>query len=256
LRLAELFKNETKTNARIVVVGAGSTGVELAGELQSFARKIARKYRKHVAHPDITIIEGADRVLPMLDPVLSAKAYKQLHKLGVKTQLNTKVNSCEAGKVCLDSGDISADVFVWTAGSRISDFFANNPRVFKLERGRVKVDLHLLADGHDDIYVIGDNACTPYSGMAQTALHDAKFVANDILARHRNKAGPAYRAWHPVYVVPVGANWAVLQTTKRKVSGYLGWLARRRADMWIFRNFLPYKQAVKHWRRGNRTADF
>jgi len=77
------------------------------------------------------------------------------------------------------------------------------------------------------------------------------------MLRIQNGTPPvAYRNWHPLYVVPIGEKWAILQTAKNRVSGYRGWLVRRRADRWIFRNFLPYKQAIKQWRRGNKIARF
>ncbi len=254
-KLTELFK-KSDTDPVIAVVGGGASGVELAGELQNYARMVAHKYRAHVKHPEVILIEGADRVLPNLDPVLSAKAYKRLKKLGVQLRLSTKVNSCQPNTVCLDSGDLDADIIVWTAGSRAVDFYADHPKVFELEKGRVKVDEYLRAAGHDNIYVLGDNACTKFSGMAQTALHDAKFVVRNLLRAQKGTSPVAYRAWHPIYVIPIGERWAVLQTQKNKISGYRGWLVRRRADKWIFRNFLPYKAAIKQWRRGNRFADF
>ena len=254
-KLVELFK-KPGSEPTIAVVGAGPTGVELAGELREFAGRVARKYRIRMARPKVILIEGSDRVLPMLDPILSGKAYKRLQSLGVGLRLSTKVNSCEPGKVCLAGGDIEADAIVWTAGSKAVDFYAQHPRVFKLERGKVIVDKFMRAEGHEDIYVLGDNAYTKFSGMAQTALHDAKFVVRNLMRSQKGTPLVAYRSWHPLYVVPIGEKWALLQTEKQLVSGYRGWLVRRRADRWIFRNFLPYKQAIKQWRRGNRIARF
>lgn len=253
--LIQLCKQSGATPT-IAIVGAGPTGVELAGEIQAFARRISHKYRKRLAHPQVILIEGSDRVLPMLDPILSGKAYKRLQNLGVTLRLSTKVNSCEPGKICISGEDIEADAIVWTAGSKAVDFYSKHPRDFKLERGRVVVDEFLRAQGHEDVYVLGDNANTPYSGMAQTALHDAKFVVRNLLRIQKGTPPVAYRAWHPFYVVPIGEKWAILQTTKSRISGYRGWLVRRRADRWIFQNFLPYKAAIKQWRRGNKLARF
>ena len=254
-KLVELFRKPGATPT-IVVVGAGPTGVELAGELSQFARRVSHKYRNHLVHPKVVLVEGADRVLPTMDPLLSAKAYIRLQKLGVQMKLNTKVNSCEPDKVCVTGEEIEAEAIVWTAGSKPVSFYEDHPRVFKLERGRVVVDEFMRAQGHDDIYVIGDNAFTRFSGMAQTALHDAKFVARNLIRASKGTPPVAYRAWHPLYVVPIGEKWAVLQTQKSKISGYRGWLVRRQADRWIFRNFLPYKAAIQQWRRGNKIAKF
>ncbi len=253
--LARLFRAHHK-QASVAVVGAGASGVELAGELQNFAKLIAEREDKPVVKVEVTLVEGAPRVLPMLHEKASAKAEARLRHLGVKLKLNTKVNSCEPGKLCLEGDDLSADLIVWTAGSKAVSFYAEHPDIFELERGRVKVDQYMLAQGQTDIYVLGDNAATPFSGMAQTALHDAKFVARNLLSEKAGKQPVTYRAWHPIYVVPIGPNWAVLQTQKGVISGYRGWLVRRRADLSIFRNFEPYKQALKTWRKGNRLANF
>lgn len=252
-RLVSLFKVQDSA-PKIAIVGAGPTGVELAGELQEFARRVGHKYRVRIPKLEVTLIEGSDRVLPGLDPVLSAKVYKRLQSLGVHIRLGTKVNSCEPQKICLADEDIEADLIIWTAGSRCVDFYGMHPKIFRLERGRVVVNEYLEAA--PDIHVIGDNAHTPFSGMAQTALHDAKFVARNILRKHQNKERAVYRAWHPIYIVPVGEKWAVLQSQKHQISGYRGWLGRRKADKWIFQNFLPYGKAVKQWRKGNKRARY
>ena len=112
----------------------------------------------------------------------------------------------------------------------------------------------MRAKGHKNIYVIGDNAATKYSGMAQTALHDAKYVSRILLQMHKGIPPIAYRPKRPVYVVPIGPRWAVLQDGEKMTTGYKAWLVRRRADVWIFKNFEPYKRAIKQWRKGNKKA--
>ena len=254
-QLTTLFK-QSGSSPTVAIVGAGASGVELAGEVEHFAKLVANRYGIESVKPKVVLIEGADRVLPMLDAKLSEKAAERLKKLGIDLRLNTRVNSCEAGKVCLDSGDLLADCIVWTAGSRAPDFYAKHSKVFTIERGRAKVDDYLRAYGQDNIYVLGDNANTKFSGMAQTALHDAKFVTRNFTREVNNQPLAQYKAYHPIYVIPVGHKWAVLQTQNKKWSGYKAWLVRRKADKQIFENFLPYKQAIKTWRKANRLARF
>lgn len=253
--LTKLFNNAKKP-VHIAVVGAGPSGVELAGELQNFSKLVAEKYFKSRAKVKVTIIEGSPRVLPAMREEVSLKALHRLNKLGVKTMLNTRINSCQPGKICIDSGELEADLIVWTAGYKSSSFYIQYPDVFRLDRGKVIVDQYLRVNGWQDLYVIGDNAATPYSGMAQTALHDAKFVAGNILREMKGLPLQWYRAVHPIYVVPIGPKWAILQTQKHSISGYRGWLIRRRADLAIYRNFEPYKMALKTWRKGNKNARF
>lgn len=239
----------------IAVIGGGPSGVELAGELTNFAARVSDKYHKPMVKPNVLLIEGSDRLLPIFDPVLSARVYKRLKEIGVDIRLNTRVNSCEIGKVCLSTGDIEADVIVWTAGTRLPDFYQKND-VFEVEKGRIKVDSYLRAHKLKDIFIIGDNAATKYSGMAQTALYDAKYIAHNLIAANKKQKLAKYRPKKPVYVVPVGKNWAVLDSNKHHLSGYRAWIIRRRADLAILRNFEPYKKAIKQWRKGNQLANF
>lgn len=254
-RLTELFKG-SKKQIRIAVIGGGPSGTELAGELHHFAAMVAEKYNVATKDVNVVLVEGSDRVLPFMRPKASQKAFARLQKLGVEVKLNTQVDACEPGKVCIEGPDLEADLIIWTAGSRAVGFYNEHPDVFQMERGRVKVDQYLHAVGHNNLYVIGDNAATPYSGMAQTALHDARFVARNLLRQQKSAQPIWYRTLHPVYVVPIGPNWAILQTGKTVISGYQAWLFRRRADLAIYRNFEPYKQAIKTWRKGDHLAKF
>jgi NADH dehydrogenase len=254
-KLIALMRSKKET-VHIAVIGAGASGVELVAELPYFAELVAKKDKRKLKKLELTLIEGSDRVLPLLRPEASDIAHRKLESQGIALRLNTRVNACEPGKVCMDTGDINADLIIWTAGSRPADFYTENAKVFEMERGKAVVDHFLRAKGHNDVYVIGDNAKTPYSGMAQTAIHDAKFIARNFLAMTRGAHQTLYRAWHPIYVVTVGPNWAVVQTEKKISSGRTGWRVRRQADLWIFRNFEPYKKAVKTWRKGGHVAKF
>lgn len=252
--LTDLFKKNRSPH--IAIIGAGPSGVELAGELQNFADMVSDKYQQHKTDVRVTVVEGAERVLPSLRETASTKARRRLERIGVRVLTGTRINACEPGKICLESGDLDADLIVWTAGSKTNGFYLQYPDVFKLERGKVAVDQYLQARGQEGIYVIGDNAGTRFSGMAQTALHDAKFVARNILRESNDLPTLWYREVQPIYVVPIGSRWAILQNKSKIISGYKGWLVRRRADMAIYRNFQPYKDALKTWRKGNKRALF
>ncbi len=254
-RIVQLIKSKIE-HPHIVVVGAGATGVELSGDLQTFADEISEKYGVKRKNIRVSVIEGSDRVLPLLKPKLSEKALIRMSKLGITVRLNTRVNSCEPGKLCLADGEIDADLIVWTAGSRLVDFYSENAKHFEIYRGKIAVDEYMRAKGHKDIYIIGDNAATQYSGMAQTALHDAKYISRILIGMSKGVPPVKYRDRKPIYVVPIGPRWAVLQTPKQTIYGYKAWLVRRRADLWIFKNFQPYKDAVKQWRKGNKKANF
>lgn len=255
--LVELFSQKHTKPVRVAVIGAGASGVELAGELPQFAKFVAKKYRIPAPKVKVVLVDGCDRVLPMLKPAASKKALKRLNKLGVEVHLNVRVESCTKDNVCLSAGNLGADLIVWTAGSKPSEFFAKNSGVFTLNKsGRVIVNEHLQVKNSRNMYVIGDNADTKYSGMAQTALYNALYVARTILAEKQGKKIPPYRNRRPIYVITVGPKWAIAQIGKRVLSGRSGWSVRRKADLAIFKNFQPYKEALKTWRKADKMSRF
>lgn len=256
-KLITLFSTSHQNPVRVAIVGAGATGVELAGELPAFASMVARKHNIKTPKLDVVLVDNADRILPNLSPKSSEKATKRLIELGVEIHLNISVESCTKGELCMSAGNLNADIIIWTAGSKPVDFFAANSGVFTLGRGgRVVVDEYLGVQGQKDIYVLGDNAETLYSGMAQTALNDANFVSKNLLRKSSGQKFSTYRNRKPVYVVTIGEKWALVESGKKITTGYRGWLIRRRADLAVFRNFQPYKQALKTWRYAQKVSKF
>lgn len=252
-KLVDLFSQPQRRAVRIAVIGGGPSGIELASELPAFAQLIAKRHRQPKPNVHVLLVEASDRLLPALVPKASEKVMKRLVSLGVEVYLGIAATSCKKNALCLEAGELNADLLIWTAGSTPVAFFGANSPVFTLGRGgRVVVGEHLEVQGHKDIYVLGDNAQTPYSGMAQTALYDAKFVARNLIREHAGKKSVAYRPRKPLYVITAGGKWAVVQSGTKVISGLRGWRIRRKADLWIFRNFEPYQQAIKLWRAGNK----
>lgn len=256
-KLVGLFSENNRRTIRVAVVGGGATGVELASELPHFSEIVARNHGLPKPKISIILVEGGDRLLPNLKTEVSEKVTKRLIKLGVEIYLKICVQSCNQKGLCLSAGDLNADVIVWTAGSKPVDLYTANPSVFTLSKsGKVCVDEYLRAQNQKDIFVLGDNADTKYSGMAQTAISDAKFVAKNILLDVNHKKMSQYKPSRPLYVVTVGGKWAVVQNGNRVTSGIAGWRVRRKADMWIFKNFEPYYKAIKLWRSGNKPPKY
>jgi len=256
-KLVELFSKKSTHPNRVAIIGAGASGVELAAEIPHFAKFVAKKSASKHSGVKVVLVDGSDRVLPMLSKSASKKAANRLKRLGIEVHLNIQVESCEKGKVCMSAGNLGADLIIWTAGSKPSDFYSKNSDVFTLGRGgRVVVDDYLKSTHSRNIYVIGDNADTKYSGMAQTALHNASYVAKSLILECKGKTPKKYRPKKPIYVVTVGQKWAVAQIGNRILSGAAGWSIRRQADLVIFKNFQPYKEAIKTWRKADKMSRF
>jgi NADH dehydrogenase len=141
---------------------------------------------------------------------------------------------------------ISSRTVIWTAGVMNHPFYKENAAHFNLlPNGRVKVDEFMEAI--PEVYVIGDNAGTPFTGLAQTALHDALFIAENFYREQNGKPPKKYKAVMPPVVVPVGDNWAILDWRGLRVGGLLGSLLRRAADFIGYNDMLPLGQALGVW---------
>ncbi len=237
-----------KSDCNYVVVGAGATGVELSAELSLYLKKIRRKHKIKRAFK-IDLVEAAPRVLSSMPGDFSAAVEKRLKRLGVRLILESPVKSETINTLKLPNGSIQSHTVVWTAGVANNPLFGEHPYIFKpAKNGRVKVDQYLQAAR--DIFVVGDSAATTYSGMAQTALHDASFVANNFVRQTKGRAGLRYRAKRPIYAIPVGSNWSAVLWGKIRIYGRLGWLLRRLADLRLYLTFLPFRKALIIWRYG------
>ncbi len=231
-----------------VVVGGGPTGVELSGELVSYLKHV--RARHHVKTKfNVDLIEAGPRLLPSL-PVSFTDRIKQRQKqLGVKVLFNTAVESETIDKIKLPRGELKSHTVMWTAGVTNNPLYAKFPALFQLGKGgKVIVDQYLEA--HPGIYVLGDGALTQYSGMAQTALHDANFLSTNLKRGLKDKVRLPYVPEKPIYAIPSGPYWAAVLWGKVSVFGYAGWALRRLADLRLYLTFLPVTKAWATWQSG------
>lgn len=237
-----------------VVVGGGPSGVELAAELANYLDRIRQRHKLASKAYKITLVEAADRLMPMLPADFSARIAKRLKKLGVDLKLKTAVEGETFDHLKLPSGSVLTHSVIWTAGTANNPFFATHEHLFKLGRGQ-KVEVNMYLEGAPDIYVIGDAANTPYSGMAQTAVYDGEFVADSILRKNHGFRPRVYQPKQPVYIIPVGAHWSAASWHGLQFFGYFGWLVRRWADFRLYMKFMPLAKALSVWRHGYELAE-
>ncbi len=238
------LEDDKKPDLNYIIVGAGPTGIELAGVLPNYIRRLMKDHGITHRKVNVTIVEASPRLLPRSNPRISRAVAKRLKSLGVKVLLGKSVQEADDDSLLIDGKDVPSKTIIWTAGTANHPFY--KAAGFELnERGKVKVDEHLMAK--KDIYVIGDNADTPFSGMAQTALHDALYVTHDIEARHHGNPGEKYTLKTPAYVIPVGHGWAAFEWKKIVIIGKLGWVIRQAADWVGFSDIEPWWKATKQW---------
>jgi NADH dehydrogenase len=195
----------------------------------------------------IDLIEAAERVLPRMPRDTSRQVTRRLRRVGVKLYTGKTVEGVAGDQLTVSGKPIRSHTVIWTAGVTNHPFFKDND--FQMTpRGKVSTDMCLQAD--DNIYVIGDNANTPYSGMAQTALHDGAYVADSLIRKADGNDPPDYKVKKPVTVIPVGEHWAAVLWGKLRLYGWIGWLLHEFADLVAFADYEPWWKAGQQWLSG------
>lgn len=242
--LHQQLNDDKRPDFNYVIVGAGPTGIELAGALPKYIKSIMKNHGIKDRKIHIDLIEAAPRLLPRLPKHTSNKVRRRLNRLGIKLYLGKTVQGQTADKLMVSGKPIRSHTVIWTAGVTNHPFFSENHFVM-MGRNKVAVDTYLQAE--PDVFVIGDNANTPFSGMAQTALYDGAVVAHNLQRRANGKDFKSYMARKPVTVIPVGPRWATVLWGKYRLNGKLGWLVREAADVIGFHDFESWTKATKRW---------
>lgn len=233
------------------VVGAGPSGVELAGELTCYLAQLRKRHRITAPYT-VELIEAAPRILPAMPEPYARKVEARLKALGVAVYTSTAVKAETADKLTLPNGDLDTHTVIWTAGMANNTLFKAHPKLFKLgPRGRVAVDGQLQAYEH--VWVGGDNAGTQLTGWAQTAAYDGRYIATNLQRAAEDKPALSYKPTPPVAAIPVGPHWCAVNEEGRSFYGYRGWLMRRWMDLALYRMVMPNGLAWRAWRHG-RTA--
>ena len=213
-----------------IVVGAGPTGVELAGTIAELARSsLPPEYRNiDTRRARVLLLEAGDRVLPSFAPELSVYAHRALEQLGVDVRVNTAVTACDETGVGTAPGRIPGRTILWAAGVQASD--AGRWLGVETDRaGRVLVNARLEVEGNSDVFVIGDTASVRWGagvvpGIAPAAKQQGAYVARCIEARCVGRASPPpFRYHHRGSLATIGRNRAVIDLGALKLTGALAW---------------------------------
>lgn len=239
-------KNGTEVSQRratnIVVVGAGPTGVEVASELQQYVTKLSKERNIEPDLVNIYLIEAQKNILPTFAVKFSKKIEARLQTLGVFVHTSCPVQKVSANRVYLPNIELETNTIIWTAGVTAHALIKNSGFITG-RCGRAVVTKKMQAKGHKNIYIAGDIAQTQYTGMAQTALYDAKFIAKMIATN--NASEQKYLPKQPIYAVPAGKGWAGTQVGNFLFFGAAGWVLRRLLDFLVYQSFFPFFKAIR-----------
>ena len=215
-----------------ILVGAGPTGVEMAGAIAVLVRNTLRSEFRRI-HPEsarIVLLDMAPRVLGPFSEDLSDAAKRRLEKLGVEVRLGHGVDQIDADGVIVAGERILGKTVIWTAGVAPSP--AGKWLGVGTDRaGRVRIQPDLSVPGHPEVFVVGDTAALdqdgkPLPGVAQVAMQQGRYAGKLIGRRIGGQAAPApFRYFDKGNMAVVGKGFAVLQSGKFQLSGFPAWLA-------------------------------
>jgi NADH dehydrogenase len=216
---------------RFVIVGAGPTGVELAGTMADVSRLALSKEFRNINPGDahVVLLEGGPRILPAYPPKLSESAKRQLEKRGVQVRTNALVTRVEKGAVCIGDEKIETESIFWAAGVAASSL--GKAFGIPMDRsGRVKVSPDLTIEGHPEIFVIGDLAAVvdakgkQVPGVAPAAIQMGQYAAKAIRAKLKGKNIKPFVYWDKGNIATIGRSAAVGYVGKLTISGFIAWI--------------------------------
>jgi NADH dehydrogenase len=230
-RFEDLCRFEDQTRLSLTVVGGGPTGVEMAGALAELKRGPLKNDEANAAkHIDIYLLEAGPRILPMFSERLSARAKKDLEKLGVKVLLNTAVQEVKPRQILVkDQAAIPSEVTIWAAGVKGEPTGAllNLP----LEGTRISVEQNLRVNNYPHIWAIGDiSGAKDKAGrflpmVAPVAMQQARWVAKQILRANRGQALQDFKYLDKGSMATIGRHKAVVQFKGIQITGIPAWYA-------------------------------
>jgi NADH dehydrogenase len=260
----EFAELETEPKTRdewltFAVVGAGATGVEMAGQISELAhRTLVRDFRSIDPRKSrIVLIDAMDDVLGNFGTKLSARAADQLRKLGVEVWLNEKVVDVDdRGLIVEDQSGkrtrLGARTVVWAAGVRgssLANVLAEQTGA-ELDRGnRIKVQPDCTLPGHPEIYVVGDMmSLRDYPGVAQVAMQQGKYAATAIERRIAGKAPQKpFSYFDKGSMATISRFRAVASIGKLRFSGFIAWLLWLVIHVFYLVGFKNRVTTVLHW---------
>lgn len=244
-----------------VIVGAGPTGVEMAGALAEIARRTLRSDFRHIdpRSARIILVEGAPRVLPAMRERLSVKARAQLVKLGVQVRTDSQVTSIDETGVSIGEDHISARTVLWAAGVSASPL-AGTLGVPLDRAGRVLVNPDLTLPGDDRIYVIGDLASItqkgkPVPGVAPAAMQQGKHAGLNIERANEGLKPEPFHYRDKGTMATIGRAAGVADIGGLRLSGALAWLCWLLVHIWFLIGFRNRFVVMLEWARSYLTYE-
>jgi NADH dehydrogenase len=239
--LAELATDPAEIDRLLtfVVVGAGPTGVEMAGQIAELARRTLRRDFRNIdpTSARVILLDAAPKVLPPFADSLGQNAHKRLNEIGVEVQLGAMVTNVDADGIVVKDGDgherrIHSATKIWAAGvqaSALGKLLGEQSGAAVDRAGRVSVEPDLTLPGHPEVHVVGDMiSLNRLPGVAQVAIQGGRFAADAVKARIAGRpTAPEFHYHDKGSMATVARFAAVADLGKLKFTGFIAWV------MWL-----------------------
>ena len=240
-----------------VVVGAGPTGTEMAGQIAELAHRTLPGQYKHIDphRARVVLVDAVGAVLNTFGDHLSTRALRELHRLGVEVELNTKVVGVDPTGIDVETvrghERIPAMTKVWAAGVSappLARVLAEATGARTDRAGRIHVEPDTTVPGHPEIFVVGDLMAGPLPGVAQVAIQSGRHAAGQIKRRLAGKpAGQPFRYFDKGSLAVISRFSAVASIGKLRLSGFPAWLIWLVVHLFYLVGFKNRVSAVLHW---------
>jgi len=248
-----------------VVIGAGPTGVEMAGQIGEMVHDLVGRDFRRIAAADarVLLVEGADRVLTSFPPSLSEKAARSLRSIGVTTMLGSLVVDVTADTVSIRNTDgstqqVGVRTVIWAAGveaSRLARRLGEATGAEVDRTGRVTVQADLTLPGHPEVFALGDmvrvrgadGSALNLPGTAPVAIQQGRYVATAIRNRLEDRPAAPFRYHDKGNLATIGRARAVADVHGVRLSGFIAWLIWLVVHLWYLIGFQNRIVVVVRW---------
>jgi NADH dehydrogenase len=237
-----------------VIVGGGPTGVELAGAMGEMSRHtLAKDFRSiNAGSARVVLIEAGPRILPSFSEKLSARATRDLERIGVQVWTGSSVTSIDENGVQVGAQRLESRTVVWAAGVQAS-------RIGRLaglqtdRQGRVAVEADLSVKGHPNVFVAGDQAMfshqtgKPLPGTGAVATQQGKYIGRTIVDELKGRPRHPFHFVDKGQMATIGRKRAVLEIGAIKLSGWFAWIAWLVVHIYYLTGFRNRLLVVLQW---------
>ena len=251
--IKKMASGEKMDPLKILIGGAGFTGLEFAAEISCCIKRKAKDCNVKGKCFQTVLIEAGPKILPIVSERERKIITERLTRLGVVLMENSPIENMGADFVKLKDGrTIEGDMVVWTAGIKANDFLKSIDGLSVTDRGKIMVDKNLQVQDWQNTFAIGDNqefidtkAQKPVPSLAYMAVDQGKIAAVNIYNILNGKKLKSYRPSYGVWIAPVGGKFAMAHLwSGLSIGGFMGWAIRELVDLRYLISILSFRKAI------------